>query len=128
MCSHFSQDSLNKLGLRSVPLSDTSLLTCIANDFGYENTYRRPLDTLLQRDDLLVSISSSGESKNILVCAELALSKSVRLISLSGFSPKNALWNTQAHVAFHVSSTKYGIVETAHSAIIHCFLEDLYLP
>jgi D-sedoheptulose 7-phosphate isomerase len=45
MCSHFSQDSLNKLGIRSVPLSDTSLLTCMANDFGYENVYKRPLDT-----------------------------------------------------------------------------------
>jgi len=63
LCSHIAQDVMNKLETRSIVLSDSALLTCMANDFGYEDVYRRPLSIMARPDDLLIAISSSGMSQ-----------------------------------------------------------------
>jgi len=73
ICSHLAQDALNKLAMRSQVLSDPSLMTCMANDFGYAEVYSRPLRRLARPGDCLVAISSSGNSQNIVHGADFAL-------------------------------------------------------
>jgi D-sedoheptulose 7-phosphate isomerase len=124
--SHLSQDLLNKLGARSFFLGDSALMTCMANDFGYENVYAKPLEKLISSKDLLIAISSSGNSENIIRCAELALEKGMNLITLSGFKETNRLWNISANVSFFVSADLYGIVEVSHEAILHSVIESLW--
>lgn len=125
--SHLSQDMLNKLGARSFCLNDSSLMTCMANDFGYENVYVKPLEKLVKPGDLLIAISSSGNSKNIIRCAELALQKGMNIIALSGFKETNTLWNIKTNVSFFVPADLYGIVEVSHEAILHGVIESLWL-
>ena len=127
LCSHLSQDVLNKLRIRSLVLNDPALLTCMANDFGYENVYSRPLELLVRPGDLLIAISSSGKSANILACAELARRKGMKLISLSGFDASNPLWHAPADIAFYLPSTLYGQVEVGHETLVHSILETMWL-
>ena len=127
ICSHLSQDILNKLGARSFFLGDTSLMTCMANDFGYENVYLQPLERLARPQDLLIAISSSGNSENILLCAEMALTRDMDLITLSGFKNSNKLWNMESDLSFFVPADLFGIVELSHEAILHGIIESLWL-
>ncbi|OGR20665.1 MAG: hypothetical protein A3J85_07330 [Desulfobacula sp. RIFOXYA12_FULL_46_16] len=127
ICSHLSQDLLNKLGARSFYPGDASLMTCMANDFGYEKVYLHPLEKLVRPKDLLIAISSSGNSENILLCAQMALEKGLDLITLSGFNADNRLWNIQSNLSFFVPADLFGIVELSHEAILHGIIESLWL-
>ncbi len=127
ICSHLAQDMLNKLKVKSMFLDNSSLMTCMANDFGYKNVYLHPLKILVQPGDLLIAISSSGNSENITSCVEMALNNNMNVISLSGMNNNNMLWNMKNDLSFFVSSDLYGIVETAHEAILHSLIELLWL-
>ena len=127
ICSHLAQDVMNKLAIRSMAFTDASLLTCMANDFGYPQVYAQPLRQLAAKGDLLIAISSAGNSENILNCAALARELSMDLVTLSGFSEANRLWSIPAAAAFHIAHNWYGIVEVAHLALLHGIIEALYL-
>ena len=127
MCSHLAQDALNKLGAKSIYLGDTALMTCMANDFGYENVYTRPLEVMAGPGDLLIAISSSGNSANIVNSADLAIRKNMTLITLSGFKKDNKLWNHKSDLSFFIEADLYGIVELGHEALLHSVIESLWL-
>ncbi len=127
ICSHLAQDVMNKLDIRSLYVGDTSLMTCMANDFGYENVYSRPLAKLSESGDTLIAISSSGNSENILSCVRAAQEKGMNIITLSGMNETNKLWNSENDVSFFVTSDLYGIVEMGHEAILHGIIEVLWL-
>jgi len=127
LCAHLSQDLLNKLKLRSQAFADASLITCMANDFGYAQVYAKPLAALARPGDLLIAISSSGKSENILACARLAREKDMRLVTLSGFKADNPLWSMPADVAFYLPAELYGQVEIGHEALLHGVIETLWL-
>lgn len=125
VCSHLAQDLLNKVGIKSVYLGETSLITCMANDYGYEQIYARPLSILAQPGDLLFAISSSGNSANILNAISTALKKNMKVVILSGFDKNNKMNQIDTGIRFYVPSDIYGIVEIAHEAIIHSMIETL---
>lgn len=127
ICSHLSQDLINKLGARSFYPGDASLMTCMSNDFGYENVYLQSLEKLVRPKDLLITISSSGNSENILLCAKMALKRGLDLITLSGFKDNNRLWNMESNLSFFVPADLFGIVELSHEAILHGIIESLWL-
>ena len=108
-------------------LGETSLMTCMANDFGYKNIYHNPLEKLVKPKDLLIAISSSGNSENILLCAKMALEKGMELITLSGFKDDNKLWNIESDLSVFVPADLFGIVELSHEAILHGIIESLWL-
>ena len=123
LCAHLAQDMLNKMEIPSQLCSDPALLTCMANDYGYERVYARPLALLAREGDLLVAISSSGASANILVPAQWALDNGLHLVTLSGFEEDNPLWGLDADFSFHVPSHSYGTVEFAHGVLLHSIIE-----
>lgn len=127
VCSHLSQDIFNKLRIKSHVFSDHSQTTCLANDFGYENVFKIQLERYFERGDLLIAISSGGNSKNILLSVEHARAAGGRVVALSGFSPDNLLRKQTTDVSFHLPSSMYGIVEVGHEAIIHGILETLWM-
>lgn len=127
LCSHLSQDMLNKLGIASHTLSDHALLTCMANDFGYEEIYVRPLRTYLRADDLLIAVSSSGKSANILRCVELAQHRGTACLTLSAFAADNPLWALNTDVALYMPCTLYGHAEVGHEALLHAVIETVWL-
>ena len=125
LCAHLSQDALNKLSLRSMTLGDAALLTCMANDFGFENVFARPVATLGRAGDVLIAISSSGRSPNILAAAHTALERKMRLVTFSAFDSDNPLFHLPAALAVHVPCDKYGCAEMAHGTMIHAVMDGM---
>jgi D-sedoheptulose 7-phosphate isomerase len=124
LISHASIDFINACKLKAFPITDNSLLTCMANDYGYENVFKQPLNTFLNNKDLLIAVSSSGKSLNIINAVKLAKEKKSKVITLSGFNKENPL-RSLGDYNFWVDSKSYGYVEIAHSFILH-FISDTF--
>ena len=122
IASHQATDFLKTCGIRAYAPLDHSLLTCFANDCGYENVFVEPLKILAKKTDVLVAISSSGQSTNILHAARMVKEKGCRVITLSGFKEENPL-RKLGDVNFHIPSHSYRIVESAHLFICNWLLE-----
>ncbi|HWR97864.1 MAG TPA: SIS domain-containing protein [Candidatus Methanoperedens sp.] len=128
IASHGAVDFFNA-GMRSRAFNDGSLLTCLANDFGYEEVFARPLALVADPGDVLVAISSGGRSRNILAAVAAARERGCAVVTLSGFDADNPL-RALGDVNFHVASHSYGFVECLHQTICHglfdCFLERVH--
>ena len=122
---HSLVDFANAGGIKTIDLFNPSLLTCMANDYGYENVFSKPIEILAEKGDVLFAISSSGQSPNILKACESALSLQCLLVTFSGFSMDNPL-RKLGHLNFYVPSTHYGFIELAHQILLHCIL-DLFV-
>lgn len=118
---HLAQDYTKALGKRALCFGDSSRLTCYANDYGWDLAYRKFLEEFADEETLVILISSSGNSKNILNCAEYC-KEELKMVTLSGFSPDNklkTLYGESSLLHFYVPSTDYGIVEVLHELILH---------
>ncbi len=124
IASHFSNDLMKALKISSFTFYDSNLMTCLSNDLGYENVFSYPLERVLKPDDLLIAISSSGKSENILRAAEVARKQNVPLITLTGFKSENPL-RQLGDVNYWVAVEDYGLVETTHFFLLHA-LVDLF--
>lgn len=122
IASHFCTDLLRTLQMSAMTFSDSNIITCFANDFGYENVYKMPLMRNLRSRDLLIAISSSGSSQNILEACQVARDKKAGLITLSGFEPNNALRGL-GELNFWLESADYGLVETGHFFLLHTIVD-----
>jgi D-sedoheptulose 7-phosphate isomerase len=122
IASHFCTDLLRTLEISAATFSDSNILTCFANDFGYENVFKLPLARNLRSHDLLVAISSSGKSANIIEAAKIAKEKRTSVISLSGFLPNNPL-RRLGDLNFWLDSDDYGLVETGHFFLLHTIVD-----
>lgn len=122
IASHMGIDFSKNGKLRAVAFNDAAYLTCLGNDLGYENVFAFQVNDHADARDILVSISSSGRSKNILNAAEAARRKGASVITLSGFDRDNPL-RSAGDLNFHVPSKEYGYVELLHCSICHCALD-----
>jgi len=122
IASHMKSDLCRSVGVPAVTFSEAPLLTALANDYGYECVFERSVKLWASAGDLLVAISSSGQSENILRAVQAAAAQECQIITLSGFKADNPL-RRLGSVNFYVSSQAYGYVEVAHSALTH-FLTD----
>lgn len=118
VAAHAVTDFFNVAKIRATTLHESSLLTCMANDFGYENAVARMLAQLLNPGDVVVAISSSGNSMNMRNAATTACEKGAYLVTLSGFSNDNPL-RQLGHMNIWLDSDDYGFVEVGHQFILH---------
>ncbi len=125
ICSHMMEDYAKIAGFPTFSFSDAALITCYANDYGFEHAMAEWLKIHFTQNDLLVTISSSGESKNILNAANYAKGLGGKLITLSGFKTNNQL-SSIGDINFHIPVSNYGIVECYHQVILHIILDSLY--
>ena len=123
LVSHLSQDLINKCGVRSLIFNDPSLITCMSNDYGYEQVFRRPLLALAREQDVLMAVSSSGTSPNIVDAARAALDIGMGLVTFSAFSADNQLHKLQSTLSFHTPTEVYGHAELTHEALIHAAVD-----
>lgn len=122
ICSHIAQDYTKFLGNRAYAFSDASRLTCYINDFGMENAYERFLEDFAMSGTLVILVSSSGNSKNIVNCARYCCDEGLAFITITGFDKDNTvrnLYSTQAALDVHVDSHSYGVVECVHQVFLH---------
>lgn len=122
--SHMASDYTKNGGVRAMAFNDPALLTCMGNDFGYAHVFEKPVEYFTDAADLLVAISSSGRSENILRAADMAKAKSAKVITLSGFKADNPL-RAKGDLNFYVPIEAYGPVEILHHAICHCILDTI---
>jgi D-sedoheptulose 7-phosphate isomerase len=113
----------NKNGqIRALCFNDGSALTCLANDLGYEEVFAHPIRMHGRDGDLLIAISSSGNSQNILNGVMAARECGAHVITFSGFRPDNKLRRLGDYNVY-VPSEEYGFVEVTHQALCHAFID-----
>lgn len=117
IASHMTADFMKNGGMKTYSLYDNSVTTCMGNDYGYEYIFSRPLEFLGNDGDLLVAISSSGNSQNIVNAIQAAGEKSMDIITLSGFQKENRIIG-MGRYNIHVPINHYGIVESIHNLIL----------
>jgi D-sedoheptulose 7-phosphate isomerase len=122
IASHLANDFSKNGGLRATAFNDSSALTCLGNDFGYEHVFAKQIELHHRPGDLLVAISSSGRSRNILNGVDAAITGGCRVATLSGFGAENEL-RRMGDVNFYLSSGAYGFVEIGHLALCHAVLD-----
>lgn len=122
--SHLSTDFWKNGGMRAVAFNDCSGLTCIGNDYGYRHVFEKPIEMFAEEGDVLIGISSSGRSENVLLGVKAARAKACKVITLSGFKSDNALL-LLGDLNFHVPAQAYGPVEVLHHSICHCILDTI---
>lgn len=122
IASHHAVDLVNVVKAAAVSVGEPGLLSCMGNDYGYEFTFSRPLEALTQPGDVLVAISSSGKSKNILNACDVVRAKGGTTITLSGFLADNPL-RKRGDVSIWTGKDDYGLVETAHFFVLHTIID-----
>ena len=128
MASHVSVDFTKAAGIRAVNFNEADLLTCFANDYGYERVFEKAVEFYGDNGDLLILISSSGSSINVVNAAKRAKELNMSVITFSGFNKDNALQKL-GDVSFWVDSKAYNIVEMTHHiwlvAIVDYIIGDI---
>jgi len=116
--SHVQNDLCKAVGVRGLVFTEQPLLTAFANDEGYGSVFEAPINLWAEARDLLITVSSSGNSENIVRSVEAAVAKGCDVITFSGFAPDNRS-RSMGNLNFYVGSDVYGYVETAHAALTH---------
>ena len=125
IASHMTADFMKNAGIRTYSLYDNAVTTCMGNDYGYEYIFSRPLDFLAEEGDLLVAISSSGNSPSIVNAIEIAKQKKCRVITFSGFLKNNKI-KQMGDVNVYVPISHYGIVESIHNMILQQIVDEIF--
>ena len=129
IASHVSVDFAKVARVPSSTFNNSNLITCFANDYGYENWVVEAMKAYTNINDLIILISSSGTSKNIVNAAQYCKNNNIDLITLSGFTKDNPL-STLGNVNFHIESTEYNYIEMSHHiillALVDIFVKKLH--
>jgi len=124
IASHATIDFLNMAKMKATAMLDSSVTTCISNDYGYEYVYSKQLAQFIRSEDVLIAISSSGRSKNIINAVDAARKRSAKIITLSGFLEKNPLRQIGDYNLW-LNSKEYGQVEIGHAFMLHYLTDRL---
>lgn len=113
MASHVAVDFTKAAGIRAINFNEADLITCFANDYGYENWVAKALEAYGDPGDLVILISSSGSSANMINAASYAKQHGFPLVTLSGFDSDNPL-RSLGDINLWLDSKSYNIVEMTH--------------
>lgn len=124
IANHMTTDFMKNGHMRTCSLMEGSVLTCMGNDYGYEYVFSKQLELLGTEGDLLVAISSSGNSQNIVNAIEVARNKGMRVVTLSGFQSDNKI-KAMGDINIYVPECHYGIVESVHNLILQQVVDEI---
>ena len=122
IASHMQNDLCKAVGVRAIVFDEPPLLTALSNDHGYGCVFERPIDLWANTGDLLLAVSSSGQSENILRAVRASSAIGCQIVTFSGFKSDNPL-RSMGYLNFYVPSQVYGHVELVHSVLAH-FITD----
>lgn len=125
ICSHLMEDFAKVLKYESFSFTDAALITCFSNDYGYDKAMVEWLKVYYKPDDILVAISSSGNSANINNAVDYVNSVNKNVITLTGFKKDNKL-TSKGKINFYLDAESYGIVECYHQVILHTILDIIH--
>ncbi len=113
IANHFGSDLIKQLNLKNINFNNDNLLTCFANDFGWDNWISNCIKRFIKKDDLIFLISSSGNSQNMINAAKVAKSKKAIIVTLTGFNGNNKL-SKLGHMNLIANSKNFNIIENTH--------------
>ena len=113
IASHCAVDFTKCAGVRCVNFNEADLITCLANDYGYERWLEKAIEFYGDDGDLVILISSSGKSPNMVRAAEYARRKRLKLVTFTGFFSDNPL-KAQGDLSLWVNSRAYNVIEMTH--------------
>lgn len=129
---HFSAELLNRFererpGLAAVALStDTSALTSIANDYAYEQVFSKQVAALGRPDDVLLAISTSGNSPNVVAAIRAAHERKMRVVALTGRDGGQVAGQLHAgDVEIRVPAERTARIQEVHLVVIHCLCDGI---
>ena len=122
LASHLSADLAKNGHIHTQVFSDPALITAVSNDCGYDQVFAEPLRRMLNPGDLLVAISSSGRSPNILRAVEVARAMGATIVSLSAMDADNPL-RAAGDLNAYLPAREYGHAETGHAAVLHYWMD-----
>ncbi len=105
--------------------SNLETITAISNDFSYDQVFKYQAESLFEKGDLLIIISSSGNSKNVKEVIKFSKKKGVKVIGFSGF--KGGYLKKHSDISIHIPAENYGISEDSHHILMHIILQFLIL-
>lgn len=124
IAAHMSADFLKNGRLTVVSLYCFPTITCLGNDYSYDDIFSKQLEMNSKKGELLVTISSSGESENIYRAVMVAKERDMDIITLTGFRPDNRMRDL-GDVSVYVPSSEYGIVESVHNLILQQVVDEI---
>lgn len=117
IASHMTADYMKNGRMRCCSMYDDPVITCLSNDYGYDQVFSKQLEMMAQEGDVLCVISSSGESENIVQSVKTAHKLGMDILSFTGFKEDNSV-RMQSDISVYVPSSEYGIVESVHTIIL----------
>ena len=113
MASHVSVDFTKTANIRAVNFNEADLITCFGNDYGYENWVAKAIEAYADTNDVVILVSSSGSSKNIINGATKSVSMKLTTVTLTGFDYDNPVKKI-GDINLWVDSSSYNVVEMTH--------------
>ncbi|MCL2743053.1 MAG: SIS domain-containing protein [Planctomycetaceae bacterium] len=119
---HFALDAMKAGRIKTCACSEAAYLTAICNDIGSDDLFSFKLERYFTADDMLVSISSSGNSPNVIKGIETARKKGGFIVTLSAMKPDNKS-RKLGDLNFYIPAETYGTAEVCHGSLMHCWLD-----
>lgn len=113
IADHFAVDMTKNAGVSTLSMNNSSMITCLSNDYGYEKWMQKCLEYYASPNDFVFLISSSGQSQNVLNACSYANDNNITSITFTGFKTDNPL-RKAGKINFWVDSESYNIVENIH--------------
>ena len=129
MAEHMSHDWFQNAKVNTTTCAEVSHITAISNDVSYADVFSYRVKRILSENDILVGISSSGNSPNIVNAIDAAKQNGAFTVTVSGMKPDNKI-RGMGNLNFYVPLVTYGEVESAHAVLLHCALDfflDTYM-
>jgi D-sedoheptulose 7-phosphate isomerase len=131
-CQHFAAELVGRFERERFPLpalaltTDTSIITAVSNDYSYRDIFAKQVQAFGQSGDILLAISTSGNSDNVVAAVEAALEREMRIVALTGKDGgKLAKMLTDADVHINVPHTRTARIQEVHLVTIHCICDGI---
>lgn len=124
IASHFANDLTNSSNYRVYSYDNSSQITCLSNDYKYSNWVKKIIEYYADKKDLIILISASGESRNMIEAARFCKRKKLQFISLTGFNKKNSLNKLSKNYCW-IDSASYNYVELTQLYILLSIVDNL---
>ena len=124
IASHFSNDLTKTAKIKCLSFDSSTHLTCYANDYGYKNWVKETIKSHYSKGDLIILISASGNSENMIQASKYCKTKKIGFFSLTGFKKHNKL-NKNSKNFLWINSNSYNQVEIAQLFILLCLVDNL---
>ncbi len=122
--NHVSVDLTKNANIQSINFNEANLITCFSNDYGYEKWITKAIEFYSNKRDLVIILSVSGESKNLVNAAKWCKKNKLNVVTFTGKSKNNSLIKiNKKKLNFFVNSNSYNIVEIVHHALLLCVVD-----